>query len=160
MNYQSINNSANQPNLLTPELRLPNGSVLPNRLAKASMSEALATYDNRPTPLIVELYRRWAESGIGMLITGNVMIDRRALGEPGNVVIEDESDLTVLKEWATAVTEHGSTLWVQLNHPGKQSPKGLNISNLSPSAVPFRADMAAFFETPREATTAEILEII
>lgn len=160
MNYQSINNSANQPNLLTPELRLPNGSVLPNRLAKASMSEALATYDNRPTPLIVELYRRWAESGIGMLITGNVMIDRRALGEPGNVVIEDESDLTVLKQWATAVTEHGSTLWVQLNHPGKQSPKGLNISNLSPSAVPFRADMAAFFETPREATTAEILEII
>lgn len=160
MNYQSINNSSNQPNLLTPELRLPNGSVLPNRLAKASMSEALATYDNRPTPLIVELYRRWAESGIGMLITGNVMIDRRALGEPGNVVIEDESDLTVLKQWATAVTEHGSTLWVQLNHPGKQSPKGLNISNLSPSAVPFRADMAAFFETPREATTAEILEII
>lgn len=160
MNYQSFNNSANQPNLLTPELRLPNGSVLPNRLAKASMSEALATYDNRPTPLIVELYRRWAESGIGMLITGNVMIDRRALGEPGNVVIEDESDLTVLKQWATAVTEHGSTLWVQLNHPGKQSPKGLNISNLSPSAVPFRADMAAFFETPREATTAEILEII
>jgi 2,4-dienoyl-CoA reductase-like NADH-dependent reductase (Old Yellow Enzyme family) len=51
-------------------------------------------------------------------------------------------------------------LWVQLNHPGKQSPKGLNISNLSPSAVPFRSDMAAFFETPREATTAEILEII
>ena len=160
MSYQSFNNTANQPNLLTQELHLPNGSKLPNRLAKASMSEALATYDNRPTDLLVDLYERWAKSGIGMLLTGNVMIDRRALGEPGNVVIEDESDLTVLKQWATGVTEHGSTLWVQLNHPGKQSPKGLNISNLSPSAVPFRADMAAFFETPREATTAEVLEII
>lgn len=160
MNQEITNSASNETNHLSKELRLPNGSVLPNRLAKASMSEALATYDNHPTPLLIELYRRWAQSGIGMLITGNIMIDRRALGEPGNVVIEDEFDLVLLKQWATAVTEHGSSLWAQLNHPGKQSPKGLNISNLSPSAIPFRADMAAFFETPREATTAEILEII
>ena len=124
------------------------------------MSEALATYDNHPTTMLIELYRRWARSGIGMLLTGNIMIDRRALGEPGNVVIEDEFDLPMLKQWATAVTEQGATLWAQLNHPGKQSPKGLNVSNLSPSPIPFRADMAAFFETPREATTAEILDII
>jgi 2,4-dienoyl-CoA reductase-like NADH-dependent reductase (Old Yellow Enzyme family) len=36
----------------------------------------------------------------------------------------------------------------------------LNAFNLAPSAVPFREDMAAFFETPREATTSEIQEII
>lgn len=145
---------------LNQTLRLPSGMVLPNRLAKSAMSEALASYDNHPTPELVELYRRWAQSGIGMLITGNVMIDRRALGEPGNVVIEDEDDMAVLKQWADVVTSQGSTLWVQLNHPGKHSPKGLNQFNLSPSAVPFRQDMAAFFDTPREATTAEILEII
>ncbi len=52
--------------------------VLPNRLAKSAMSEALASYDNHPTLELVELFRRWAQSGIGMLITGNVMIDRRA----------------------------------------------------------------------------------
>jgi 2,4-dienoyl-CoA reductase-like NADH-dependent reductase (Old Yellow Enzyme family) len=147
-------------NLLNQALQLPSGMVLPNRLAKSAMSEALATYDNHPTPELVELYRRWAASGIGMLITGNVMIDRRALGEPGNVVIEDETDMTLLKQWAEVVTSQGSSLWVQLNHPGKQSPKGLNPFNLSPSAVPFRQDMAAFFDTPREATSAEIGEII
>ena len=147
-------------NLLNQPLRLPNGSVLRNRLAKAAMSEVLGTYDNHATQALVELYRRWASSGIGMLITGNVMIDRRALGEPGNVVIEDESDLPILQQWARAATEQGAAIWVQLNHPGKQSPKGLNSTNLSPSAVPFRADMASFFETPREATTAEINEII
>ena len=145
---------------LNQTLLLPSGMVLPNRLAKSAMSEALATYDNHPTPELVELYRRWAQSGIGMLITGNVMIDRRALGEPGNVVIEDEADMAVLKQWAEVATSQGSTVWVQLNHPGKQSPKGLNQFNLSPSAVPFRQDMTAFFDTPREATTAEILEII
>lgn len=149
-----------EANLLNQSLRLPNGSVLRNRLAKAAMSEALATYGNRPTEALVELYRRWGSSGLGLIITGNVMIDRRALGEPGNVVIEDESDLPVLTRWAQAATAHGAALWAQLNHPGKQSPKGLNAVNLAPSAVPFREDMAAFFETPREATTVEIQDII
>lgn len=145
---------------LAQPLRLPNGSLLRNRLAKASMSEALGTYDNRPTLGLVTLYRRWAASGIGLILTGNVMIDRRALGEPGNVVIEDEADLPILQQWARAANDQGAAVWVQLNHPGKQSPKGLNERNIAPSAVPFREDMAAFFETPQEATQAEIQDII
>lgn len=149
-----------EENLLNQPLYLPNGSALRNRLAKAAMSETLGTYHNHPTVKLVELYRRWSASGIGLLITGNVMIDRRALGEPGNVVIEDETDLPVLHKWARAATGQGAAIWVQLNHPGKQSTKGLNRSNLAPSAVPFRKDMASLFETPREATTAEIEDII
>lgn len=147
-------------NLLNQPLHLPNGSVLRNRLAKAAMSETLGTYDNRPTAELVQLYRRWASSGLGLILTGNVMIDRRALGEPGNVVIEDEADLPVLRQWAQAATGQGVAIWAQLNHPGKQSTKGLNAYNLAPSAVAFREDMAAFFETPREATASEIQDII
>ncbi|MGV0958281.1 MAG: NADH:flavin oxidoreductase/NADH oxidase family protein [Limnohabitans sp.] len=150
----------NESNALNQPLRLRNGSVLRNRLAKAAMSEALGTYDNRPTQDLVRLYQRWASTGLGLIMTGNVMIDRRALGEPGNVVIEDEADLPVLQQWAQTASTQGSALWVQLNHPGKQSTKGLNAYNIAPSAVPFREDMAAFFETPREATQAEIEDII
>lgn len=152
--------SSPEENLLNRPLYLPNGSAIRNRLAKAAMSETLGTYNNHPTLKLVELYRRWSASGIGLLITGNVMIDRRALGEPGNVVIEDETDLPLLHQWARAATGQGAAIWVQLNHPGKQSTKGLNRSNLAPSAVPFRKDMASLFETPREATTAEIEDII
>lgn len=148
------------PNLLNQSLRLPNGSVLRNRLAKASMSETLATYGNRPTQKLVELYRRWGASGIGLLLTGNVMIDRRALGEPANVVIEDESDFPVLQDWARAATAQGAAIWVQLNHPGKQATKGLNAGTLAPSAVPFSKDLAPMFDTPREATEDEIQDII
>lgn len=149
-----------EEDLLNQPLRLPNGSVLRNRLAKAAMSETLGTYDNHPTTDLVQLYRRWAASGLGLIMTGNVMIDRRALGEPGNVAIEDDVDLPVLQQWARAATERGAAIWVQLNHPGKQATKGLNTFTLAPSAVPFREDMAAFFETPREATPPEILNII
>lgn len=152
--------SSPRPSLLTQPLQLPNGSVIRNRLAKAATSETLATYTNNPTMRLVRLYQRWASSGIGLIITGNVMVDRRALGEPGNVAIEDERDLPVLQQWARAATNQGAAIWVQLNHPGKQSTKGLNASNLAPSAVPFSEDMAALFETPREASNAEIQDII
>lgn len=151
---QFIFNPLNRP------LPLKSGHVLRNRLAKAAMSEAFGTYDNHPTAKHVELYRRWASSGIGLVITGNVMIDRRALGEPGNVVIEDERSLPILKQWARAVTDQGADIWVQLNHPGKQATKGLNAGTIAPSAVPFREDMQALFETPREATSAEIENIV
>jgi len=147
-------------NLLAQPLRLPNGSTLRNRIAKSAMSEALASYDNHVTARLPRLYGRWAASGIGLLITGNVMIDRRALGEPGNVALEDESDLPLLRQWASAATDQGTQIWMQLNHPGKQSPKGLNRYNLAPSAIPFRKDMAGFFDTPREASVAQIEDII
>jgi len=146
--------------LLAQPLTLPNGSVIPNRLAKSAMSERLGTIDHKPTPEIIRLYERWAEGGIGLCITGNVMIDRRALGEPNNVVIEDERDLDALTAWARGGTRGGTQLWMQINHPGKQSPKGLNRENVSPSAIPFRADMQAMFATPRELRVDEIEDII
>jgi 2,4-dienoyl-CoA reductase-like NADH-dependent reductase (Old Yellow Enzyme family) len=145
---------------LAQSFRLPNGTIVPNRLAKSAMSEALGTMDNRPTERLERLYARWADGGIGLCITGNVMIDRRALGEPGNVAIEDESDLAALQRWAAAGTRRGGQLWMQINHPGKQSPKGLNRETVSPSAIPFGPEHAAFFGTPRELTDAEILDLI
>ncbi|MDP9139930.1 MAG: NADH:flavin oxidoreductase/NADH oxidase family protein [Pseudomonadota bacterium] len=152
--------SSSASNLLAQPLRLPNGSLLRNRLVKSAMSEGMGTYDNRPTSALVELYRRWGASGIGLLVTGNIMVDRRALGEPGNVVAEDEADLPMLRRWAKACTSQGAAAWVQLNHPGKQCPKGLNRSSLSASAIPFQKDMAPFFNVPREATELEIQDII
>ncbi len=146
--------------VLHQTLTLPNGSVLPNRLAKSAMSEALGTADNRPTTALCRLYQAWSAGGTGLLITGNVMIDRRALGEPNNVAIEDERDLPMLEAWARAATEAGNACWVQLNHPGKQAPKGLNVETLAPSALGFGPELARFFGVPRELQEAEIEDLI
>ena len=139
-----INSEAISANPIAESISLQRGAPIKNRLLKSAMSEALGTTDNRVTKSYPVLYRAWANGGIGLLITGNVMIDRRALGEPNNVAIEDDRDMPLLKEWASSSTENGTQCWVQLNHPGKQSPKGLNEENLSPSAIPFRADMQSW----------------
>src|SRR6476661_7363173 len=73
--------------LFTP-LTLPNGAIVPNRLAKAAMEKTMADAGQLPGPSIHRLYRRWAEGGTGLLITGNVMVDRRALTGPGTIALE------------------------------------------------------------------------
>jgi|TARA_R110001599_G_scaffold16650_10_gene67450 2,4-dienoyl-CoA reductase-like NADH-dependent reductase (Old Yellow Enzyme family) len=148
------------PAVLTSPFTLANGAVLPNRLAKAAMSEALAGPDGGVSPQLIRLYGRWSSSRLGLMITGNVMIDRMALGEPGNVVVEDERDLDLLGDWAQAGTAHGTPLWMQINHPGKQALRGLNAENVAPSAVPFKAELSRLFPTPRALTGHEIENLI
>ncbi|WP_091838019.1 NADH:flavin oxidoreductase/NADH oxidase family protein [Marininema halotolerans] len=141
-------------------LTLPAGATIKNRFFKSAMSEGLGTPDHRPTPLHVTLYRRWAEGGAGLVVTGNIMIDRRAIGEPRNVVVEDERDFSLLKQWASAGTKNGTHLWAQLNHPGKQIPKYLVKEPVAPSAIPLQGNVENFFAKPRALTSTEIVEII
>ncbi len=137
------------------------GARAHNRFFKSAMSEALAGRDNRvPVERMERLYRAWAQGGVGVIVTGNVMIDRRALGEPGNVALEDARDLDALSRWARAGTEQGAQLWMQLNHPGKQCPNGLNRESVAPSAVPFAKELRPFFATPRALTGDEVLALV
>ena len=144
--------------LATP-FTLPSGTVLPNRLAKAALSECLAGPDFSPGDQIKTLYRRWSGSGQGLTITGNVMVDRRAIGEPGNVVVEDERHAADLAEWASIIKASGSVALVQVNHPGRQAPRTLTRHPVAPSAVVVPG-MAGSFATPRALTDAEVREIV
>ena len=145
---------------LSAPLPLPGGQVVKNRLLKSAMSETLATPSHGVSPELVRLYRTWAEGGIGLSVTGNVMVDPAALGEPSNVVIEDERDLPMLAEWAQAAKSQGGLVYMQLNHPGRQVTRGLNAESVAPSAVPFRGTLARAMPTPRALTEAEIQALI
>ncbi|RMF19399.1 MAG: NADH:flavin oxidoreductase/NADH oxidase family protein [Candidatus Dadabacteria bacterium] len=138
------------------------GATIKNRIFKSAMSETLARGDHAPNERHATLYRRWAEGGGGLIITGNVMIDGRHLGEPGNVVVEDERHLDTLRRWAAAGTVNQTQLWVQLNHPGRQAPGFLAQGGrpVAPSAVGFSGAMSRTFPTPRPLEEAEIEDII
>ena len=143
--------------VLDTPLALRSGATIKNRLVKAAMSEQLASVTGAPTQTLERLYARWARGGAGMLITGNVMIDRRSIGEARNVVVEDERDLPALRRWAAAAKAGGATAIVQINHPGRQSFIGLSSRVVAPSAVASHHPGAA---KPRALTGEEILELI
>ena len=150
----------NNAHPLSEPLTLPNGSMIKNRFFKSAMSEALGTKDHNASPNLVTLYNTWADGGTGLVVTGNVMIDRGALGESGNVVIEDERDLEMLTRWAKAGTKNSTHLWMQLNHPGKQSPRTLSKKPVAPSAIPLSGNLKKFFNEPRALAGDEIRELI
>jgi 2,4-dienoyl-CoA reductase-like NADH-dependent reductase (Old Yellow Enzyme family) len=140
-------------------LALRSGAVLPNRLAKAAMSEVLGDLDGAPTEKLVTLYERWGKSGAGLLISGHVIVDATARAEAGNVVIEDDRHLPMLRRWAEAAQAHGTKMWLQLNHAGRQSPRRLSRRPLAPSAVAMKG-FAGAFAKPRAMTEPEIEAII
>jgi 2,4-dienoyl-CoA reductase-like NADH-dependent reductase (Old Yellow Enzyme family) len=143
------------------ELMLPNGSTLPNRIAKASMEENMADAAHGPSDRLKRLYRAWAEGGAGLLLSGNVMIDRRAMTGPGAVVLEDDRELASFREWARIGRAGGAQFWLQLSHPGRQMFKDLGQETVAPSAVAIDLGKhSGLFGMPRAMTEDDIAEVI
>ncbi|MCA8889976.1 MAG: hypothetical protein KDA46_14170, partial [Parvularculaceae bacterium] len=143
-------------------LTLPCGVRLKNRLVKAAMTEGLADENNRATGRHGVLYRRWAQGGAGLLITGNIMVDRRFLERPGNVAIDGEPTaeaMRALEHFAQAATDAGAEVMVQLSHPGRQTPSYVAKTPLAPSAVALGLP-GGQFGAPRALSHDEIIDVI
>lgn len=143
--------------IIEKPIKLKNGVLLPSRIMKSAMSEALATPTHAPSLNLIRLYKKWGQGGQCLLVSGNIMVDRSHLGEPGNVVIDDERDLPLLKQWASSAQIEGCHLWGQLNHPGKQSPAFLTPSPVSASSISLNL---SGFNRPKSLTEDEIWEVI
>lgn len=142
-------------------LTLANGAVIPNRLAKAAMEEDMAEAGQLPGPSMCRLYRHWAQGGAGLIITGNVMIDSRALTGPGAVALEQDTPLEPFRQWAKAAREHGAHVWMQISHPGRQVRADMTGLAWGPSEVPLDLGRhSKLFARPVAMTEADIAEVI
>ena len=143
-------------------LSLPCGATLPNRIAKAAMTEGLATPDGVPTDKLDRLYGVWSDGGAGLLLSGNIQVDRAHLERPGNVVIDAEPDAAMreaLASWARAATRGGNHFWAQINHAGRQTQKMINPAPKAPSAVTVGLP-GGRFGRPVPLTVDEIADIV
>lgn len=149
------------PTLFAP-LKLPNGSLLVNRICKAAMEENLAEQPGQyPGQRLFNLYGRWAKGGAGLLLSGNVMVDPSALTGPGGVVLEKGTDLSPFRKWAQIGKSGGGQFWLQISHPGRQLYKSMGETAVSPSGV--ELDLGKFssmFAPVRKLEPTEIEAII
>ncbi len=126
------------------------------------MTEGVADASNRATERHVTLYRRWADGGAGVLLTGNVQVDRRYLERAGNIAIDgsqDRSQLAALEAMAEAGTGNDAHLWMQISHAGRQTPKLIATEPVGPSDIPV-ALPGGRFGKPRALSGDEIRDII
>lgn len=147
---------------LSQPITLPCGAKIPNRIAKAAMTEGLATMQGVPTPELERLYELWSAGGAGLLLSGNIQIDSDHLERAGNVIIDHEPNSemrTALEGWAKIATKNGNHFWAQLNHAGRQTEKSINPHPKAPSAIKLGLP-GGQFGVPVALTIPEIKEII
>jgi len=147
---------------LAQPLTLPCGATLGNRLAKAAMTEGLATPAGLPSPQLERLYSLWSDGGAGLLLSGNIIIDGDHLERPGNVVIERRPDAPMaaaLASWARAATRRGNHFWGQISHAGRQTQKAVNPRPKAPSAVQLGLPGGQFGQ-PQAMSQADIAQVV
>ena len=140
---------------------LPSGLVLKNRIVKAAMEENLANVDQQPDEALFNLYSQWAMGGVGLILTGNVMIDHLAMTGPGGVALEKGADLAPFAKLVQKAQQNNCKIIMQINHPGRQVFKKMGGKILSPSDVAL--DMgkhSGMFAAPTPMSEAEIADII
>ena len=144
---------------LDEPLTLRSGLTLPHRIVKAPMTENLADADNQPTPALEQLYRRWAQGAAGgLLVTGNLMVDRRFLERTRNVVADERLDVARLARVREAAA--GSPVLAQLSHPGRQTNRFVAAHPVAPSAEAGAVRMAGLFGRPRALSGPEVEAVV
>ena len=141
---------------------LPCGQVIKNRICKAAMTERIAKGNNLAHQGHINLYRKWAEGNIGILLTGNVMIDRNNMEGPANVVIDAQNymdHIDELKNWSSVGTQNNTQLWMQISHAGRQTPGEINSSPSAPSDVQLKIPGRSY-GVPKPMSEEEILDVI
>ena len=146
---------------LFQSLTLPNGQTIPNRLCKAAMEENLCDEGQIPGDRLHQLYRSWVEGGVGLILTGNVMVAPDALTGPGGVVLQESNDIEPFKRWAKFGKPEDGQLWMQINHPGRQVYTAMGETALSPSDKALdMGKLSKMFAQPRAMTEEEIEVLI
>ncbi|MFQ3249588.1 MAG: 2,4-dienoyl-CoA reductase-like NADH-dependent reductase (Old Yellow Enzyme family) [Glaciecola sp.] len=142
-------------------LNLPNGLKLKNRFVKAAMEENMAEENQLPGTALKNLYAAWAKGGVGMIITGNVMVDKMAMTGPGGVALDASSPLEPFKAWADIAKQNNTTVIMQINHPGRQVFKKMGGKVLSPSNIALNMGKhSSLFQQPKAMSSTEIEDVI
>lgn len=142
-------------------LMLPNGTIISNRIAKAAMEENMADADHAPSDDLIRLYRSWGAGGAGLIITGNVMVDARAMTGPAGVVLENDRHLDRFRTWAEVTRVGGAQAWMQINHPGRQMPASMQQETVAPSPIALDlGKQSGMFPVPRAMTEDDIADVV
>lgn len=148
-------------------LTLPNGQTLSNRLCKAAMEENMAEAGQLPGEALINLYQRWADGGVGLILTGNVMVAPDAMTGPGGVYLGQETFQNPdhkqrFIDWAEAGKSGGAKLYMQISHPGRQvyAAQGTEPVSASATKVQMEGPAEKMFTTARALSSDEIRGLI
>ncbi|KAI0421487.1 NADH:flavin oxidoreductase/NADH oxidase [Xylaria grammica] len=149
------------------------GRTAPNRFLKGAMTERLSSWDPKdlkkrgiPSKELINVYQRWGEGGLGLILTGNTMLYYDQLEAAGNPIIPKDASFSGerferFKELGAKAKAHGSLVVGQLSHPGRQVPDTIQPNPLSASDIQLEGTvMGMTFGKPRAMDKSEIKDVV
>lgn len=135
---------------------------LPNRVVMTAMGTMLGDWNGCSTPEQVRFYEERAKGGCGLIIPEFTSVDpdsghcnRIQLG------IYDDRQIRSMEDICDAVHRHGSKIFVQLHHGGREAPPALNGGRqaMAPS-VELNSVVGRDTILPREMTIEDIDRLV
>ncbi|KZO95408.1 FMN-linked oxidoreductase [Calocera viscosa TUFC12733] len=164
--------------VLRQPLTLPCGKIVPTRLVKAAMYEALASLGGGPpNSHHFRLYEVWSDGGWGIILSGNIFVDPRYQGLGQDLIVLPRSKWDAYRRLARCIKgtkprPSAPLALMQLSHAGRQSSRG-NFRPpwspaLAPSPIPMDAGEGwlstiayrAVYGVPKEMTQKEIDTVV
>ncbi len=106
---------------------------LKNRIVRSATNEHLGTLEGEITKDYIQVYESLAKSGIGLLITSHMAVDRTQRADITHICVNQEVNREKLNDLTTKVHQHGAKIIVQLSSGGYRAKNVAGQEAKSPS---------------------------
>jgi 2,4-dienoyl-CoA reductase-like NADH-dependent reductase (Old Yellow Enzyme family) len=132
--------------------------ALSGRLIKTATAETRASNEGFVAQQLIDFYLPMAKGGTPLIITGNSYVGLDGKSAPHQVGADNDDKIPGLSQLVAAVHAHGSKMFAQLNHCGRQVvPRFAGLTEaVSASGV---TELVTGTQ-PRALTSAEIQHIV
>lgn len=112
------------------------GLSVKNRFVRSATWEGMATEEGSVTPPLIDLMRRLAQGGTGLLIASHSYVQKVGQAGLGQLGIHRDETISGLSEMVKAVHQAGGAVLAQLAHAGAHAAYRLTgLQSLSPTAM-------------------------
>ena len=94
-----------------------------NRFVRSATYEGMATEEGYVTEKLIELYKKLAEGGVGLILTGYTYVQKSGIAFDKQMGIYNDDLLSGLSKIVDTVHKHGQDckICLQIMHSGRQS---------------------------------------
>lgn len=132
---------------------------LKNRLVMSPMGCGLANLDGTPTEDMIAFYEARAIGGAGLIIPEITRInDVHGAGLMRQLSVTKDRHIEPLAKLAEAVHKHGSKIFIQLHHPGRETVSALLGGQ--PVVAPSAIECKSLHQKTRALETAEVKQLV
>lgn len=107
--------------------------ILKNRIVRSATNEHLGTLDGMITDEYIRTYEKLAKSGIGMIITSHMAVNKDQRADLTHICINEKENYDRLCELTRKVHNNNSFIIAQLSYGGRPASKLIGKKAMTPS---------------------------